>query len=66
MGKNSNYQQAKFELKEFKKEFLSNSTDIPYIRMELNNKADSLSRELTLSKYQQKLLADYVCKLHPK
>lgn len=66
MGKNSNYQQAKFELKEFKKDFLSNTDDLPYIRMDLNNQADSLSKELRLSKYQQKLLAAYVYKLHPK
>jgi hypothetical protein len=61
------YQQAKTELrksaKEFKKQFLN---DKPALRMVINDTADFLSKNYSLSDYQINLLNNYACKLHPK
>jgi hypothetical protein len=40
--------------------------DKPMIRQCINDHADVLGKEENLTEYQKNLLANYVCKLHPK
>lgn len=67
MKTKTNYQQAKTELKEcarVAKTFYHN--DKPAVNMTINNYADSIIKELNLTNYQQNLLSNYACTLHPK
>lgn len=61
------YQQLKNELKnvsiEAKKQF---KTDNPAVRQIINDYADYLCRNNMLTDYQQILLQNYACTLHPK
>ena len=40
--------------------------DKPAIRQALNDYSDSISSDYRLTEYECNLLANYVCKLHPK
>jgi len=63
----TNYNAAKNELKEIaiwaKSQYID---DLPAINMAINDGADSIIRNGNLSEYQQNLLQNYACKLHPK
>jgi len=39
--------------------------DLPEIRQNINDYADSIGRDYDLNDYQKNLLSNYVCKLHP-
>ncbi len=64
----TNYQQAKDQLKHaskvIKKDF---GTDKPAIRMYINDTCDCICKDYTyrLTEYQQNLLHNYACTLHP-
>lgn len=63
----TNYKQAKIELKRIAilaKD--SNPRDKPMIRMMINDHADYLCKTGKLTEYQQNLLSNYACALHPK
>ena len=62
------YQQAKADLKEFKKSIQEECrNDKPKERMLLNNYTDYLAREpyMNLTEYKINLLQNYCSKLHP-
>ena len=65
--KTSDYQRAKSVLKgisdESKRIF---KNDIPAINQTINDEADFICKNNSLSEYQQKLLHNYACTLHPK
>ena len=42
-----------------------NPKDKPRVRMDINNALDYYLKEYDLTKYQQKLLENYACKLQP-
>ena len=61
------YQTAKQSLKEIAKEAKQHYTsDLPAIRMIINDEVDNLSKDHKLTDYQRVLLCNYACKLHPK
>jgi len=65
--KTTNYQQAKSQLKHaskvIKKDF---GTDKPAIRMHINDTCDTICKDYyRLTEYQQNLLHNYACTLHP-
>jgi len=65
--KTTNYQQAKSQLKHaskvIKKDF---GTDKPAIRMHINDTCDTIYKDYyRLTEYQQNLLHNYACTLHP-
>jgi hypothetical protein len=63
----TDYKQAKEKTRCFAEWVkVKHSTDKPSIRQSINDYADSISREFDLGEYQKDLLANYVCKLHPK
>ncbi|OPZ01055.1 MAG: hypothetical protein BWZ11_01884 [Bacteroidetes bacterium ADurb.BinA395] len=67
MKNQTEYQEAKSTLKNAADYAKSKyQTDKPAIRMEINDTADWLCKELRLSEYHRGLLSNYACKLHPK
>ena len=67
MKKQTEYQRAKQTLK-FSADYVKEHypTDKPAIRMQINDTVDWLCKELRLSEYHRRLLANYACTLHPK
>ena len=67
MKKISNYQNAKALLKERAKYIKkAHPADKPLQREVINNHLDWLCKNYQFSEYKRDLLANYVCKLHPK
>ena len=65
----SNYQQAKTELKMFKKSIQQEcKLDKPKERLMLNDYTDQLTRDYSrnLTEYQKNLLHNFCAQLHPK
>ena len=63
------YQEAKKQLKEVAKNLKRDyGTDFPAIRMGINDSADAICKDYyyRLTDYQQDLLHNYACVLHPK
>ena len=62
----TNYQYAKLDLKEVAKQVkLDKPSDKPYQRMIINDSVNWISDNHSLTDYQNGLLHDYACKLHP-
>ena len=69
MKRLSNYQQAKIDLKRASKNIKADfKDDKPAIRMYINDTVDFMCKDYSrhLSEYQQNLLSNYACTLHPK
>jgi hypothetical protein len=61
------YQIAKAILKGAANDIKStHRNDKPMIRQYINDTLDDICKGMGLSEYQQSLLANYACKLHPK
>ena len=61
------YQSAKAELKNHAKALkTAYANDFPAMNMYLNDLCDEICKRGTLSEYQQNLLHNYTCELHPK
>lgn len=63
----TNYQHAKSMLRSHA-EYVSVQFrgDKPAIRQSINDYTDSICKDFTLTEYEQSLLHNYACKLHPK
>ena len=67
MKTNTDYQKAKFYLKQAAKDIKEkHKTDKPMQRMYINDVADYLIKFYQFSEHKINLLSNYACKLHPK
>ena len=62
----TNYQEAKDKLRSFAEWMkVKADGDKPMVRQGINDYTHDLCADLKLSEYQQTLLHNYACKLHP-